>query len=59
MTTAMMTDLELMRARLSGAIGHQLPGHIERLGWDAGRLPDGVQLLTGFRQALAVITELP
>lgn len=28
-------------------------------GWDAGRLPDGVQLLTGFRQALAVITELP
>jgi len=38
MTTAMMTDLELMRTRLSGAIGHHLPGHIERLGWDAGRL---------------------
>ncbi|HEX5295975.1 MAG TPA: hypothetical protein VFW50_03215 [Streptosporangiaceae bacterium] len=38
MTPAMMTDLELMRTRLSGAIGHHLPGHIERLGWDAGRL---------------------
>ena len=38
MTAAMMTDLELMRTRLSGAIGHHLPGHIERLGWDAGRL---------------------
>jgi phenylacetate-coenzyme A ligase PaaK-like adenylate-forming protein len=38
MTTAMMTDLELMRTRVSGAIGHHLPGHIERLGWDAGRL---------------------
>jgi phenylacetate-coenzyme A ligase PaaK-like adenylate-forming protein len=38
MTTAMMTDLELMRTRLAGAIGHHLPGHIERLGWDAGRL---------------------
>jgi phenylacetate-coenzyme A ligase PaaK-like adenylate-forming protein len=38
MTTAMMSDLELMRARVSSAIGHHLPGHIERLGWDAGRL---------------------
>src|SRR5512142_1425268 len=38
MTTAVMTDLELMRTRLSGAIGHHLPGHIERLGWDAWRL---------------------
>src|SRR5690242_13772297 len=38
MTAAMMTDLELMRTRLSGAIGHHLPGHMERLGWDAGRL---------------------
>lgn len=38
MATAMTTDLELMRTRLSGAIGHHLPGHIERLGWDAGRL---------------------
>lgn len=28
-------------------------------GWDPGSLPDGVLLLTGFRQALAVITELP
>jgi phenylacetate-coenzyme A ligase PaaK-like adenylate-forming protein len=38
MTTAMMTDLELMRTRVSGAIGHHLPGHIERLGWNAGQL---------------------
>jgi phenylacetate-CoA ligase len=38
MTTAMMTDLELMRTRMSGAIGHHLPQHIERLGWDAGQL---------------------
>lgn len=38
MTTAMMTDLELMRTRMSGAIGHHLPQHVERLGWDAGRL---------------------
>jgi MerR family transcriptional regulator, light-induced transcriptional regulator len=28
-------------------------------GWDPGSLPDGVLLLTGFRQALAVITKLP
>jgi phenylacetate-coenzyme A ligase PaaK-like adenylate-forming protein len=38
MTTAMMSDLELMRARVSSAVGYHLPGHIERLGWDAGRL---------------------
>jgi phenylacetate-CoA ligase len=38
MTTAMMTDLELMRTRVSSAIGHHLPGHVERLDWDAGRL---------------------
>jgi len=38
MTTATMTDLELMCTRVSGAIGHHLPGHIERLGWNAGQL---------------------
>jgi hypothetical protein len=34
MTTATITDLELLRARVSGAIGRQMPGHIARLGWD-------------------------
>jgi DNA-binding transcriptional MerR regulator len=28
-------------------------------GWDPGSLPDGVLLLTGFQQALAVMTKLP
>lgn len=28
-------------------------------GWDPGSLPDGVLLLTGFRQALATLTQLP
>jgi phenylacetate-coenzyme A ligase PaaK-like adenylate-forming protein len=38
MTTAMTTDLELLRARASGAVAHHLPEQIGRLGWDAGRL---------------------
>ena len=38
MTTATITDLELLRTRVSGAIGRQMPEHIGRLGWDAGRL---------------------
>jgi phenylacetate-coenzyme A ligase PaaK-like adenylate-forming protein len=38
MTTATITDLELLRTRVSGAVGRQMPGHIARLGWDAGRL---------------------
>ena len=38
MTTAMTTDIELLRTRVSAAIGRQLPRHVERLGWDAGRL---------------------
>jgi hypothetical protein len=38
MTTAMTTDLELLRTRVTGAVGRQLPGQIERLGWPAGRL---------------------
>jgi hypothetical protein len=28
-------------------------------GWDPGSLPSGVVLLTGFRQALTALTELP
>lgn len=38
MTTATITDLELLRSRVSGAVGRQMPQHLERLGWDAGRL---------------------
>ena len=38
MTTATITDLELLRTRVSGAIGSRMPEHITRLGWDAGRL---------------------
>jgi phenylacetate-CoA ligase len=38
MTTATITDLELLKTRVSGAIGRQMPEHIGRLGWDAGRL---------------------
>ena len=38
MTTATITDLELLRTRVSGAVSRQMPEHIGRLGWDAGRL---------------------
>jgi hypothetical protein len=38
MTTAMITDVERLRTRLVNAIARQMPEHIERLGWDAGRL---------------------
>jgi phenylacetate-coenzyme A ligase PaaK-like adenylate-forming protein len=38
MTTATIIDLELLRTRVSGAIGSRMPEHIGRLGWDAGRL---------------------
>jgi phenylacetate-CoA ligase len=38
MTTATITDLELLRTRVSGAVGQRMPEHIGRLGWDAGRL---------------------
>jgi phenylacetate-coenzyme A ligase PaaK-like adenylate-forming protein len=38
MTTAAITDCELLRTRVSGAVGRQMPEHIARLGWDAGRL---------------------
>src|SRR5690348_7308984 len=38
MTTATTADVELLRARIGEAIGHHMPPHIARLGWDAGRL---------------------
>ena len=38
MTTATITDLELLKTRVSVAVGRQMPEHIGRLGWDAGRL---------------------
>src|SRR5262249_17259288 len=38
MTTAMITDIDLLRTRVSGAVGRHMPEHIARLGWDAGRL---------------------
>ena len=40
MTTTMSTDLDLLRTRMAGAMASQLPGHVERLGWSAGRLAD-------------------
>lgn len=38
MTTTMTTDADLLRTRMAGAIGGQMPGHLERLGWSAGQL---------------------
>jgi phenylacetate-coenzyme A ligase PaaK-like adenylate-forming protein len=38
MTTATITGLELLRTRVSGAVGRRMPEHIGRLGWDAGQL---------------------
>ena len=38
MTIATITDLELLKTRVSGAVGSRVPEHIARLGWDAGRL---------------------
>ena len=38
MTTATTADVELLRARVGEAVGHHMPPHIARLGWDAGRL---------------------
>ncbi len=34
----MTTDLERLRTRVAGALGGQMPGHLERLGWPAARL---------------------
>jgi phenylacetate-CoA ligase len=38
MTTATGTGLDVLRARYGEAFGTRLPGHIQRLPWDAGRL---------------------
>ena len=38
MTTATGTGLDALRARYGEAFGTQLPDHIKRLPWDAGRL---------------------
>jgi phenylacetate-coenzyme A ligase PaaK-like adenylate-forming protein len=38
MTEMYAPDRSVLRSRLSGAIGAHMPGGIERLGWDAGRL---------------------
>jgi phenylacetate-coenzyme A ligase PaaK-like adenylate-forming protein len=34
----MTTELDLLRARMSGAIGAQMPGHLQRLRWSPARL---------------------
>jgi phenylacetate-CoA ligase len=34
----MSTDLDLLRTRISAAIGGQMPGHVARLDWSAGQL---------------------
>ena len=41
MTTATITDLELLRTRISSAVGSRMPEHIGRLGWNAGQLKVG------------------
>lgn len=38
MSTTTITDLDLLRTRVAGAIGGQMPGHLARLGWTAGQL---------------------
>ena len=38
MTTATITDLDLLRTRVSGAVGRRMPEPIARLGWDSGQL---------------------
>jgi phenylacetate-CoA ligase len=38
MTATTITELDLLRARMSGAIGAQMPGHLQRLGWSPGQL---------------------
>jgi phenylacetate-CoA ligase len=40
MTVTTSTGLDLLRARMATALGGQMPGHIDRLGWDAGQLAD-------------------
>jgi phenylacetate-CoA ligase len=38
MTTTSITGLDLLRARMSGAIGEQMPGHLQRLRWSRDQL---------------------
>jgi phenylacetate-CoA ligase len=38
MTAATVTELELLRTRMAGALGARLPDHIERLGWTPRQL---------------------
>jgi phenylacetate-CoA ligase len=40
MTTATRPGLDLLRARMGGAIGGRMAGHIERLGWSADQLAE-------------------
>ncbi len=38
MTAATVTKLDLLRGRVSGAIGGRLPGHLQRAGWSSAQL---------------------
>jgi phenylacetate-CoA ligase len=38
MTAATVTELDLLRGRVSGAIGGRLPGHLQRAGWSSEQL---------------------
>jgi phenylacetate-CoA ligase len=38
MTATTTSELDLLRARMSGSVGAQMPGHIQRLGWSPGQL---------------------
>ena len=38
MTPTTSADLDVLRARMAAAIGGRMPGHIERLGWNAPQL---------------------
>jgi phenylacetate-CoA ligase len=38
MTAATVTELDLLRGRVSGAIGRRLPGHLQRAGWTSAEL---------------------
>ena len=38
MTATTITEPELLRGRMAAAIGSQIPGHLQRLGWSSGQL---------------------
>jgi phenylacetate-CoA ligase len=38
MTTTTITGLDLLRARMAAAMGGQMPGHVQRLGWRPAQL---------------------